>query len=188
MSRRPRITGGRLKGRPLPFAIPASARPTSSRVREAMFSIVGHQQDGQRILDAYGGSGLLGIEAWSRGATLVVVEQNRKAATAIKRNLAELGATGLLHVGDIRKLAPTLGEFDGVLVDPPYKLAPVEALACLAPLVRGWLLLETDARTVVPKTAGPLALQRSRMYGGTAVHLYRPAGYGNGRNEAVPDV
>ena len=172
MSHRPRITGGRLKGRPLPFPVPQSARPTSSRVREAMFSIVGHDLGGLRILDAYGGSGLLGIEASSRGGEVVVVERNRKAANTIRQNFEGLGIAASVQVGDVHLLISQLGLFDGVLADPPYKMPPAEALQALQFAVGSWLLLETDSRATVPKQHGTLALSKSRLYGGTAVHIY----------------
>lgn len=173
MGSRPRITGGRLRGRVLPVPVPDSARPTSARVREALFSIVGHDLSDQRVLDAFGGSGLLALEAWSRGASVVCIERNPRAAASIRRAAAALDAAVEVRRGDALRLAGKLGPFDGALVDPPYAAEVEPILDALAPAVRHWLVLEADAKTEVPERVGRLALERSRMYGGTAIHLFR---------------
>lgn len=169
---RPRITGGRARGRVLPADVPADVRPTASRVREALFSIVGQDLEGLRVLDAFGGTGLLGLEAWSRGASVVVVEQSAAAAAAIRANAAALGADLDVRTGDVRVLCEGLGLFDGVLVDPPYRLEPGPIVERLASQVRGWLVLELDEARPSPVVAG-LTEDRRRTYGGTALVLYR---------------
>jgi 16S rRNA (guanine(966)-N(2))-methyltransferase RsmD len=135
--------------------------------------MVGHELHGLRVLDAYGGSGLLGLEAWSRGADVVVVERDRRAAEAIRRNLVALDAALELTCGDVLRLAPQFGRFDGVLVDPPYALDVLPILEVLASVTADWLVLESDAMTAVPHKIAGLALARSRHYGGTALHLFR---------------
>lgn len=127
-----------------------------------------------RVLDAFGGSGLLGLEAWSRGADVLIVERNPRAAKAIRSAATGLDAEVEVRIGDVLRLAPELGRFDGVLADPPYKAPVMPALQALASCVGEWLVLESDAQTEVPDRAGRLALDRSRKYGGTAIHLYRP--------------
>lgn len=169
---RPRISGGRARGRALATEVPRGARPTSSRVREALFSLVGHDLSGLTVLDAFGGSGLLGLEAWSRGARVTVVERDRGALRIIRENVAAMGAEVQVVAGDVLRLAGTLGPFDGVLVDPPYAVAPGPVLEALAPLVRSWLVLETDVATPAPEVSG-LSLDRRRVYGGTALAVYR---------------
>lgn len=169
---RPRISGGRARGRVLPADVPPAARPTSARVREALFSLVGHDLEGLTVLDAFGGSGLLALEAWSRGAEVTVVERDRAALRRIQENARALGAEVRIVAGDVLRLADTLGAFDGVLVDPPYAMPPGPALEALAPLARSWLVLETDAGTDAPPT-GSLQLDRRRVYGGTALAVYR---------------
>jgi 16S rRNA (guanine(966)-N(2))-methyltransferase RsmD len=141
-------------------------------VREALFSLVGQDLSGQRVLDAFGGTGLLGLEAWSRGARVVVVEQDLAAARAIALNAASLGADLDVRTGDVLALASELGQFDGILVDPPYRLDPGPILYLLAPLARDWLVLETAADARVPG-APPLEIDRTRTYGGTALTVYR---------------
>lgn len=135
--------------------------------------MVGQDLAGQRVLDAFGGSGLLAFEAWSRGAEVVVVERNGRAATAIRQGAEALGADGVtVRRGDVLRLAADLDPFDGALVDPPYKLPVGPILEALAPVVRHWLVLEADVRTDVPDRAGRLARERVRQYGGTAIHLF----------------
>ncbi len=157
----------------LSTAVPGSARPTSARVREALFSIVGHDLSGQSILDAFGGSGLLALEAWSRGARVVVVERVPAAARAIRGNVRGLDADVEVHVGDIYRLVNRLGPFDGVIADPPYAADPHKALVAVAGVRPRWIVLETRAETEPPEAPADLALDRRRCYGGTALCVYR---------------
>lgn len=168
-----RITGGSARGRVLRAFVLPGVRPTSSRVREALFSIVGHDLGGQRVLDAFGGSGLLALEAWSRGADVTCVERDPAHARGIAANAADLGGRIDLRVGDVAALAPTLGTFDGVLADPPYADDPARWLTILAPLASSWLAYEADAGRRAPPRAGRLRLDRARDFGGTALWIYR---------------
>lgn len=172
---RPRLTGGHARGRPLAARVPEEVRPTSSRVREALFSLVGQDLTGVRVLDAFGGSGLLGFEAWSRGATVCVVEREPRVVKAIRENAAALGAEVEIRGGDVLALAADLGTWDLVLADPPYRLDAAAILAGLAPVVGGTLVLETDERVAAPAAAG-LRLDRRRVYGGTALCVYEREG------------
>ena len=149
-------------------------RPTSSRVREALFSMVGQDLAGTRVLDAYGGTGLLGLEAWSRGAEVVVVERDPRTARAIRANADRLGADVDLRTGDVLALVPSLGRFDGVLADPPYRFDPGPILEGLAPCADAWIVLETDDGVEAPTAPAGWALDRRRSYGGTALVVYRP--------------
>lgn len=168
-----RITGGVARGRVLRQPVDAGIRPTSERVREALFSIVGQDLSGTRVLDAFGGTGLLGLEAWSRGAAVVIVERDKRAANAIRDRARELGASIELRVGDVLRKAPTLGRFDGVLVDPPWAEDVAPILEALAPLASGWLVLEHEDTTAAPDAAASLALDRRRSYGRTVLSVYR---------------
>lgn len=168
----PRITGGAARGRPLSRPVPDGVRPTASRVREALFSLVGHDLAGVRVLDAFGGTGLLGFEAWSRGADVTIVERDPATARAIAANAEALGAPIDLRRGDVLALASELPPFDGLLVDPPYREDPARILAILAPLAQDWLVLESDARVAAPAAPG-LAEDRRRTYGGSALTVYR---------------
>lgn len=169
-----RITGGRARGRHLVESVGADVRPTSSRVREALFSLVGHDLSGTCVLDAYGGSGLLGLEAWSRGAEVTIVESEPSTVEKIRANAADLGASVEIRTGRVELLAPTLGRFDGVLADPPYRFDPIPVVGALTAVCDGWLVLETDERTDAPDPPPGWALDRRRTYGGSALVVYRP--------------
>lgn len=169
----PALTGGVARGRRLAAPIPTGVRPTSARVREAVFSMVGHDLEGVRVLDAFGGSGLLALEAWSRGAAVTVVERDRAALAAIRANAAALGATIEIRAGDIGAVARSVGRFDGVLVDPPYDMAADDALEILAPLTGEWLVLESAVTDEPPAARAGLSLDRRRRYGGTMLTVYR---------------
>lgn len=176
-----RITGGRARGRVLREPVPSGVRPTSSRVREALFSLVGHDLSGRTFLDAYGGSGAIGLEAWSRGATVTVVERDRRVAGSITRRGSEVGAEWTVRTGDVVRLAPTLGAFDIVFLDPPYDIGPLPAIEVLAPHVRERLVVETDDRRELPDRIGPLGLEKVRKYGQTVLRVYEPV-----RGDAPP--
>jgi len=189
-----RLVAGRAGGRTL--VVPRGAtRPTSERVREALFSRLEHEGlcDGTRVLDLYAGSGALGLEAASRGAAVVVlVDAGREAARACRRNadgtgLADaLGADGLVVVeqpvervvaatpgGTTAALAPGA---DLVLVDPPYDLAEDALARVLGDLVaHGWLapgavvVVERARRTPEPTWPARLERYAEKRYGDTVL-------------------
>ena len=173
---RPRITGGAARGRLLAEAVPASARPTSSRVREAMFDLVGHDLTGQRVLDAFGGSGLLALEAWSRGAAVVCVERDPRALRVIRANVAAMGATVEVVGGDVVERIVGLGAFDGALVDPPYALPATPILDALARRVTGWLVMEGGRGHAAAEVPAGVVIDRERWYGDTVLRVYRREG------------
>src|SRR5689334_16825570 len=124
-----RITGGRWRSRALQAPRGMTTRPTSDRVREALFSMLVSDgllgdEDGPRVLDLYSGSGALAFEALSRGASsAVLVEQGRDALAAIRDNARSLEAEGLVRVvaGKVDRVLEKLeGPFGIVFVDPPY--------------------------------------------------------------------
>lgn len=181
-----RITGGRWRSRALDAPRGMTTRPTSDRVREALFSMLVSdgllgQEDGPRVLDLYAGSGALAFEALSRGASAaVLVEQGRDALVAIRENARALDATGLVSIvaGKVdRALEKLEGPFGVVFVDPPYadvRLATFSVLlaraACLvAP--GGGLVLE-HASADAPREVPGLAIDRSRRHGDTTITLY----------------
>lgn len=125
-----RIVGGTYRGRTLVAPEGLSVRPTTDRVREALFNILEHGEtplEGARVLDLFSGSGALGLEALSRGALSVLfVEMDPDARGAIRENIETLGATGSTRIfkRDATRLGPVPGDrggsFDLVLLDPPY--------------------------------------------------------------------
>jgi 16S rRNA (guanine966-N2)-methyltransferase len=174
-----RVVAGLYGGRRL-VAPPGSAtRPTSDRVREALFSILGPRVEGARVLDLYAGSGALGIEALSRGAaSAVFVDHSARAIAAIRANLDALGIDAVVRRIEARAaLRPspaTPDPYDLVFLDPPYRRAAElgrelsEALpAVLAAGAR--VVSESDRRA--PRALA-FALTDERRYGDTIIRIH----------------
>lgn len=170
-----RLTGGRARGRVLKTPVASGVRPTSSRVREALFSMVGQHLDGRSFLDAFGGAGVMGLEAWSRGAEVLVVELRPRVARDLRARGQEVGATWTVRVGDSYKLAPDLPVHDIVFADPPYNHEPLRPLQALAPVAGEWLALEARVGPELPEEIGGLCLERVKEYGQRGLWLYRRA-------------
>jgi 16S rRNA (guanine(966)-N(2))-methyltransferase RsmD len=170
-----RIIAGSRKGHTIHAPKGLDTRPTSDRVRENVFNILG-PVDGATVLDLYAGSGAMGLEALSRGAAQAVfVDDDRDAVRAIERNLDKLRLRGTVLCRDaIAVLATEKRKYDLVLVDPPYDMFSdlQPQLARYLPGVLGddgVVVLETDAR-VEPEL--PLDVRTSRKYGQTRVTVY----------------
>jgi 16S rRNA (guanine(966)-N(2))-methyltransferase RsmD len=177
-----RVIAGSRKGHKLAAPRGLDTRPTSDRVRENIFNLVG-PVDGAKVLDLFAGSGALGIEALSRGAaSAVFVEHDTDAVRTIERNLDHLRLTGARVVpGDvmwtIAREATAGAKYDLVLVDPPYgMLTEIQPRLArhLPPLLAadGLLVVETDART---EPELPLLVRTSRKYGQTRVTHFEGA-------------
>ncbi len=177
-----RIVAGIAGGRRLTVP-PRGTRPSTDRVREAVFSAIQARRDldGARVLDLYAGSGALGLEALSRGAAYVrFVESDRRAAAVLSRNVEALGLPGTeVTVADV--LAVLRGgagrPYDVVLADPPYELEDGVLGGVLRALVSGgWLapaaliVVERAARAAPPNWPDRVSELTSRRYGDTAVH------------------
>lgn len=173
MSRKPlssvRILAGKWKGRRLD--VPAGARPTSGRAREALFDILQAAIPGSRVLDLFAGSGAVGLEALSRGAVRAVFVE--KDAGDVSANLARLGAgdaEAFVVAEDAGQAAASLArrgeEFDFVFADPPYALGETalsrSVVALLAP--GGRLIVQTDSAEKPPTLPGVSPAGR-RAYG-----------------------
>lgn len=186
-----RIIGGAAGGRRLVTPRGVATRPTSDRVREALFSAIEAwcgSLDGLRFLDLYAGSGAVGLEAWSRGAGVVTfVEQDRKTAAVIARNAEALGAsrTNVVATSAATALRKTpSAPYDIAFLDPPYPLTDAEVTAALAGLVSGeWLvpgaLVVVERSVRGPALVWPAGLdgERSKRYGETMLwygHAARP--------------
>ena len=179
-----RIIAGAAGGRRITVP-PAGTRPTSDRVREALFSalVADPGLDGAAVLDLCAGSGALGLEALSRGAAhALFVESDRRAAGVLRRNVAALALPGaeVRAAGAAAVLAsPADRAYDVVLVDPPYATPDAEVAGWLAAAhAHGWLA--ADAVVVVERARGgafpwppPLAGVRERRYGDTVLHTAR---------------
>ena len=163
-------------------------RPTGDRVREALFSILGRTVCGARVLDAYAGSGALGLEALSRGAVRATfVEADGGAVATLRACIASLGAESRCGVVQGRVLetlgrGPAAGPFDIVLADPPYGggelgLFLERAASMLAG--EGWLVVEQESGAV-PGEAARLRLMRTAVYGRSSLDFYAAEGAGRG--------
>ncbi len=178
-----RVIAGSRKGHTIAAPRGRETRPTSDRVRENIFNLVG-PVDGARVLDLFAGSGALGIEALSRGAaSAVFVERDPDAVRTIERNLDRLRLTGARVVradalATVEREAAAGAQYDLVLVDPPYgMLTEIQTrLARRLPQLLaadGLLVVETDARS---EPELPLPVRTSRKYGQTRVTLFEAAG------------
>jgi 16S rRNA (guanine966-N2)-methyltransferase len=194
-----RVIGGRSRGRRLVAKLPQSVRPTSDRVRESIFDILGSQGgvEGLRVIDLFCGSGALGVEALSRGAASVTfVDSDTSALAAVRENLTAVGLAdadatlvraalpGWLRLGartSTRTTVPgPMGAgaspgFDLALCDPPYDFTEWPAL-----------LEDLDAQMVVMESSSPIVppdtwvVARERRYGGTLITVAHQRGNSGG--------
>ena len=184
-----RIVAGSLGGRRLAAPAGRSTRPTSDKVREAVFAILGPPPPAAQVLDLFAGSGAMAIEALSRGAAAAtLVESARGALATLRANLTELGVADRATVvatdvlGFLRA-APKGPPFTWVFIDPPYaSTLGADSLALLgAPTSTDRLApdaiiaIEHDRRQVPPDAAGNLVRTDQRRYGDTHVSFYRRA-------------
>ena len=171
-----RVIAGELKGRRIAAPRGLTTRPTSDFVRETAFNLIGPVDDAT-VIDVFAGSGALGIEALSRGATRAVfVESDREACRTINANLDKLGLDAIVLCQDAhRALAAERRTYDLVLCDPPYDYDRLDRLGpqlrrVLAP--DGLLVYQSPAR-VEPAIEG-LAVRTSRKYGSARLTLFEP--------------
>jgi 16S rRNA (guanine966-N2)-methyltransferase len=174
-----RVIGGLYRGRPLVAPRGQATRPTSDRVREALFSIL-VDVDGARVLDLFAGSGALAIEAISRGAgSATLVDSAPAAIAAARRNLESLGLQAELRrqsaLPFLRNARSQRRQYDLVFLDPPYRRASAleEALSvALAPVLAPDARVVTESDRRAPLTLDGLALADERIYGDTLIRIY----------------
>ena len=182
-----RIISGRAGGLRLATPTGSGTRPTSDRVREALFSRLEHLEVlvGAKVVDLYAGSGALGLEAASRGAvSVLMVESDKAAAKVTRRNGDSLGIPGITvrHATVQRVLATAPTEPQTlVFLDPPYDLTEEALTADLTALTAGgWLapdalvVVERSARSPEPSWPEPLELEGERRYGETKIWFAGP--------------
>jgi 16S rRNA (guanine(966)-N(2))-methyltransferase RsmD len=175
-----RIIAGSLKGRRLATPTWEGLRPTSDRLRETLFNVLAPHISAARFLDAYAGTGAVGIEALSRGAAHVTfVEHDRRAQQLIELNLRAAGVPqdryAIIRAGFAGAAAQLEPRFDILFLDPPYGAAElVEALTAAAPLVAGGarLVLEHATRDPAPETLASLRRTRTLTQGDSALAFY----------------
>jgi 16S rRNA (guanine966-N2)-methyltransferase len=174
------------------IAVPKSGtRPTSDRVREAIFSALDARDSitDAHVLDLFAGSGALGLESLSRGAaSVVLVEKNAKAAEIARKNAELIRTVGKLepacaqvvvntvaHFLDGRADSAGIGSFDLVFIDPPYDVADSELDDVLAALAThlapgAEVVVERSTRSAAPQPPAGLTLDKSKAYGETTIH------------------
>ena len=176
-----RITGGAARGLRLFAPRLSRVRPTSDRIRSALFQLVGEVAADANVLDLYAGTGALGMEALSRGAAWVdFVEQDARLCHAIERNLENAGFADRGRVYRVRveqALTFLEGSYHLVLLDPPYDLPglprTVEALNRPGLLDKGGVVVvEHSGRVALPERYGALRKRQQRRYGDTGLSVY----------------
>ncbi len=174
-----RVIGGEFRRRILKSLPGLDTRPTPDRLRESLFNILAARMQGARFADLYAGTGAVGIEAISRGASLVTfVEQNRAAVGVIRENLKALGIAARADVrqGKVMRLAEKLVA-DIVFVDPPYE-ADAEYAAVLEAFGRNLpklLIVQHGRRRELPEEVGGLRRSRVVRQGDNCLSFYEPA-------------
>lgn len=178
----PRIIAGEFKGRVLKSVKGNQIRPTLDRVKESLFSILGHDLSGKYCIDLFAGTGSLGLEALSRGAShTVFVEKEHGPLDAIRTNIDELGLRERVTVIPLAvlRVIPSLPAADLIFCDPPYALADVDEVVAgvfLAGKVKpgGTFVLETRSKRAI-QTPANATLYDERIYGDTKLLFYKTA-------------
>jgi 16S rRNA (guanine(966)-N(2))-methyltransferase RsmD len=179
-----RVISGVAKGRPLKAVPGNGTRPTTDKVKEAIFSMIGPYFDGGTALDLFAGTGGLGIEAWSRGVERVIfVDREKISIDVIRHNLAAAGAeqASEIYRNDAERALKALAKrgikFELVFLDPPYKMATMDAVMeelaakeMLAP--DATIVVEHDAEVVYPEELASFRQIRQAKYGDIAVSIY----------------
>ena len=175
-----RISGGRFRGRKL--SVPAGARPTSARLREALLDIWQSRVEDARVLDLFAGTGAVGLKALSRGAGFVVfIEEDRRAVDRLQRICGELApdstrvlrADLMAELDRVRQRVDT--DYDLIFADPPYTFTEYESLLAsverlLAP--GGEVVVEHSVRHELPEKVGGLVRTSVRDHGENRISFY----------------
>ena len=178
-----KIIAGKYKGRLLCTPKAKTTRPTQGMLREAVFNICQMHVEGARVLDLYAGSGAMGFEALSRGASHVTfIERDRGAALCIKKNIEVLSVADqatLIPLDAKAALKRLSGAFDLIYIDPPYDISPLPILEelLLRSLLSEGAILFLEERFTPQKTSKPLSLPQltlvsQRRFGTALLHQY----------------
>lgn len=175
-----RVITGSARGRVLKTLEGEDVRPTTDRVKEAIFSIIQFEIEGREVLDLFAGSGQLGIEALSRGAAYATfTDLSKDAVSVIKANLLSTGLhknTAVLQSDAMTFLRNSRKKFDIIFMDPPYSkglLQKALPFACEVVNDGGVIICEHPYGEEMPETAGRFSLYRSYKYGKLALSVYR---------------
>ena len=197
-----RVIAGTYRSRILKSLKGPALRPTSDRLRETLFNVLGAEVRGSRFLDLFAGTGAIGIEALSRGAAEAVFVENHAAAAAlIRRNLASLGIRSgatVLGVDALRGMARLAADektavtrFDYIFLDPPYARANeyrrvLESLGSGSLLAPGGVVIAEHRRSFdLPEEAGAFQCYRVLQQGDAALSFYRRAAAASGKDDPV---
>lgn len=179
-----RVIAGTHRGRRLQGPQGTALRPTSDRVREALFSILGNRLPESRVLDLYAGTGAIGIEALSRGvAQVTFVESRAESLALLRRNVSDchMSSQVIIQARTVQQFLarPELwtGPYDIVFADPPYDATyELEGIfknitpALVVP--DAWLVVEHASKMVLPPQLGPSSFTRRYAYGDTALSIF----------------
>ena len=178
-----RVITGTARGRVLRTLEGEDVRPTTDRVKEAVFSIIQFEIEGRRVLDLFAGSGQLGIEALSRGAaSATFVDMSKDSLSTVKYNLehTKLGDNAkVVQTDALSFLKLTKDKFDIVFLDPPYASSLVtDSMKLLSAVVAagGCAICETPVDSALPESFGELKVHRSYRYGKRKITVYRKEG------------
>ncbi|MGK8687797.1 16S rRNA (guanine(966)-N(2))-methyltransferase RsmD [Bacillus cereus] len=185
-----RVVSGKCKGHPLKAVPGNTTRPTTDKVKESIFNMIGPYFDGGIALDLFGGSGGLGIEAISRGIDKAIfVDRDNKAIKTIHQNLesCRIQEQAEVYRNDaeraIKALIKREMSFDLILIDPPYKDQKIVSLISVMDqhgLLHnaGLIMAEHGNDVVLPESIGRLVQVRAEKYGITAISIYKYEGEG----------
>lgn len=184
-----RIVGGEFRGRPLATPKSHDIRPTTDRTRESLFNILSHAYpevlEGGRVLDCFAGTGAVGLEALSRGASAALfIETSVEGRGLLRTSIEAFGLTGRARIlrRDATSLGPvgTVEPFDLLFADPPYERGLGEKCFAAAAgggwLVNGALAILEERTTVEPDVEAAFTFLEKRDFGDTRMHFYRYAG------------
>lgn len=171
-----RIIAGAWRGRRLTAPTGLATRPMPDRVKQSLFDTLGQHLDGQRVIDVCAGSGSVGIEAGSRGATEVhLIEAAAHAAEVIRHNIHHIGDPPNLHLheADFAAVLPELRDADLVFCDPPFpwfrdepeRISRMLDLAAASTAGNGLVVIRGEARSELPPTGHALHMRDWREYG-----------------------
>lgn len=185
-----RIIGGTVKGRLLKVPRGIKIRPTSDKVRESLFNIIGPNANGARFLDLFAGCGAVGIEALSRGAEFVTfIESNPRHVRIIRENIEICGFQGSAEVlcaealSALNRLSTHKPSYNIIFADPPYnypkwKILLPKVITNVNIFDYGFLIAEHSTKVYLPEKVDDLALYGNYIYGDTTLTVYRKIGKG----------
>lgn len=175
-----RVITGEAKGRRLETLEGVDVRPTTDKVKEAIFSGIQFDIPGRSFLDLFAGSGQMGIEAISRGAKdATFVDSSRKAVEVVRKNLSNVGfynRAKVVHSDGLSFLGTNTQEYDIVFLDPPYEKGILqEVLPIVAEKIKktGIIIAESNENDNILHNYGEFVLDRQRRYGKIRVSVYR---------------